>query len=116
MPISKDMHILQHKLIDLIQYITIILYIAIAFGLSTLAPGYLDYLQKYLKIYISCFLIYRFNMFRTIQFTDLDRKIAFNAGVLLIGSDIVSYIFKNYSTQIYKFNTLFDKQTSNSPS
>ena len=111
MPISKDVHMFQHKLVDLIQYITIILYIAIALGLSTLAPEYLDYLQKYLKIYISCFLIYRFNMFRTVQFTDLDRKIAFDAGVLLIGSDIVNYIFKNYSTQIYKFHTLFSEQT-----
>lgn len=111
MTMSKDIHIFQHNFFDLIQYIIIILYVAIALGLSTLAPEYLDYLQNYLKIYVSCFLIYRFNMFRTVQFTDLDRKIAFNAGVLLIGSDIVNYIFKNYSTQIYKFHTLFNNQT-----
>ena len=106
MPISKDMHILQHKLIDLIQYITIILYIAIAFGLSTLAPGYLDYLQKYLKIYISCFLIYRFNMFRTIQFTDLDRKIAFSAGLFILTTTTLNEYLLDFEKKFRQYFNL----------
>lgn len=101
---SKDVHNFQHKLVDLIQIITIILYIIISFGLSTIAPQYLSYLQQFLKIYVSLFLIYRFNDFRTIKLTELDRKIGFNAGVLLIGSDIIDYIVKNYSDDIHKIN------------
>lgn len=100
MPISKTIHKFQNRLVDGIQYITIILYIAIAFGLSKLAPQYLSDLQRFLKIYIGCFLVYRFNAFREVEFTNLDRKIAFDAGVLLIGSDIVNYILVNYSNQV----------------
>ena len=99
-PFSKDIHKFQHKLVDLIQIVTIVLYIVISFGLSTVAPQYLSYLQQFLKIYVSLFLIYRFNDFRTIKLTELDRKIGFNAGVLLIGSDIVNYIVKKYSENI----------------
>jgi hypothetical protein len=103
---SKNIHNFQDKLVDLIQIITIILYIIISFGLSTIAPEYLSYLQQFLKIYVSLFLIYRFNDFRTIKLTELDRKIGFNAGVLLIGSDIINYIVKHYSDDIHKINLL----------
>ena len=106
MPFSKDIHLFQHKLVDLIQIVTIVLYITISFGLSTLAPQYLIYLQHFLKIYVSLFLIYRFNDFRTVKLTNLDKKIGFNAGILLIGSDIVNYIVKNYSEEIDKINIL----------
>jgi uncharacterized BrkB/YihY/UPF0761 family membrane protein len=102
MPFSRDIHMFQDKLVDLFQIVTIILYIVIALGLSTLAPQYLSDLQKYLKIYISLFLIYRFNRFRDVKFTDLDRKIVFDAGILLIGSDIINYLLKNYSEEIDK--------------
>jgi len=104
MPFYKNIHSFQYKLVDLIQVLTIFLYIAISFQLSAFAPEYLSYLQHFLKIYVSLFLIYRFNDFRTIKLTDLDRKIGFNAGVLLIGSDIVNYIALNYSQQIYNYN------------
>ena len=73
----------------------------ISFGLTLLAPQYLSYLQRFLKIYISLFLIYRFNRFRHITLTELDRKIGFNAGVLLISSDIVNYFAKKYSEKIH---------------
>jgi hypothetical protein len=105
MPFSRDVHIFQHTLVDLIQIVTIILYIIVSFGLSTMAPEYLSYLQQFLKIYVSLFLIYRFNDFRTVHLTELDRKIGFNAGVLLIGSDIINYIVKNYKDDIYKINS-----------
>ena len=75
MPFYKNIHTFQYKLVDLI-----------------------------LKIYVSLFLIYRFNDFRTIKLTDLDRKIGFNAGVLLIGSDIVNYLALNYSQNIKNIN------------
>jgi hypothetical protein len=40
-----------------------------------------------------------------IKLTELDRKIGFNAGILLIGSDIINYIAINYSDDIYKINS-----------
>lgn len=102
---SKKLHSFQHNLVDLIQITTIILYIVISFQLSTIAPQYLSYLQQFLKIYVSLFLIYRFNDFREIKLTNLDRKIGFNAGILLIGSDIINHIALKYSDDINKFNS-----------
>jgi hypothetical protein len=104
MSLSKDIHIFQHRLVDLIQIITIILYVVISFGLSTVAPQYLSYLKQFLKIYVSLFLIYRFNDFRTVKLTELDKKIGFNAGILLIGSDVINYIALKYSDDINKMN------------
>jgi hypothetical protein len=101
MPFSKDIHLFQHNFLDFIQIIILLLYIIISFGLSLLAPQYLSYLQRFLKIYISLFLIYRFNRFRHVKLTELDRKIGFNAGILLISSDIVNYFAKKYSEEIH---------------
>jgi hypothetical protein len=104
MSLSKDVHLFQNRLVDLIQIITISLYIIISFGLSTVAPQYLSYLQHFLKIYVSLFLIYRFNDFRKVKLTELDKKIGFNAGILLIGSDIINYIVLKYSEDVHKMN------------
>lgn len=101
MPFSKDIHLFQHKFLDFVQMIILFLYVIISLGLSLLAPQYLSYLQRFFKIYISVFLIYRFNRFRHVKLTELDRKIGFNAGVLLIGSDIVNYFAKKYSEEVH---------------
>lgn len=100
MPFFKDIHKFQHQFVDGVQYITILLYILIALGLSKFAPQYLTDLQKILKIYVGVFLVYRFNPFRNIEFTSLDRKVAFDAGILLIGSDLLNYILVNYPNQV----------------
>jgi hypothetical protein len=54
-------------------------------GISTLAPIYLNYLDYYIRIYICLFLMWRFHPFcANYEFTDLDRKIAFSAGVFIL--------------------------------
>jgi hypothetical protein len=56
-----------------------------AFGLSEAAPKFLQSLDYYVRIYICLFLIWRFNpLRRNYDFTDLDRKIAFTAGVFIL--------------------------------
>jgi hypothetical protein len=86
---------------DIVVYITWILYIVIALGLSTNAPQYLDDLQYYIKLYVSFFLIYRFNPFRRVKFTGLDAKIAFSAGIFLLATTAINGILK-MMYQIYK--------------
>jgi hypothetical protein len=86
---------------DIVVYITWILYIVIALGLSTNAPQYLDDLQYYIKLYVSFFLIYRFNPFRRVKFTGLDAKIAFSAGIFLLATTAINGILK-MKYQIYK--------------
>ena len=96
-------HKVQEHLLNFTFVIIYILYFSIALGLSATAPKYLSILDYYVKIYISLFLLLRFNAFRKIRFNSLDKKIAFNAGVLIlfattsINKKILSYFidFKN---------------------
>ena len=67
-----------------------------AIGISKTAPMYLDDFDYYVKIYISLFLLWRFNMFRKIEFNELDRKIAFSAGLFLFTSTAVYTILTGY--------------------
>lgn len=89
-------HKLQERLFTIYTYVTYILYIVILLGISTSAPKYIGALHYYVSIYIGLFLIWRFNMFRHIKFTELDRKIAFNAGIFIISTSLINSIFKNY--------------------
>lgn len=86
----KILHWAQTQAFEMIIYVTWILYIVIALGLSANAPQYLDDLQYYVKIYVSLFLIYRFNPLRHVKFTRLDRKIAFSAGVFLFATSALN--------------------------
>jgi hypothetical protein len=90
----------QSQLFDGIIIVTWVLYIIIVLGLSASAPDYLDDLQYYVKIYISLFLIWRFNPFRQVKFTYLDAKIAFNAGIFLIMTTFIGSFIKKYTSEI----------------
>jgi hypothetical protein len=72
------------------------LYFAVLLGVSVNAPSYLDNVDYYAKIYVSLFLLYRFNVFRKITFTDLDRKIAFSAGLFLFATTALNEVLAQY--------------------
>jgi hypothetical protein len=97
---NKDIHRFQNKIYDIVVYVTWALYIAIALGLSANAPQYLDDLQYYVKMYVSLFLIYRFNPFRRIKLTNLDTRIAFSAGIFLLATTAIDGLLKNYIQKI----------------
>ena len=103
MVFNRDIHRLQNQAYDIVVYITWILYIVIALGLSANAPEYLDELHSFIKLYISLFLIYRFNPFRRVKFTGLDAKIAFSAGVFLLGTTAIDGIIKNYLSALKEY-------------
>jgi hypothetical protein len=88
---------------DIIVYITWVLYVVIALGLSANAPQYLDDLQYYIKLYVSIFLIYRFNPFRRVKFTGLDAKIAFSAGVFLLATTAINSVLQNYLSDLKQY-------------
>jgi len=108
MPFNKKIHALQHRLLDTLLLTTYILYALIALGLSANAPEYLSMLEYFIKIYISVFLIYRFNPFRQVTFTDLDVKIAFNAGWFLLTTTVVGSILQTYIDQIKNYLRIFN--------
>ena len=95
-----DLHTFQLKAFQVILYLTWLLYFVIAFGLSANAPQYLNDMQYYVKIYVSLFLILRFNPFRRIKFTELDAKIAFSAGIFLITTTAIDKILISYIHEI----------------
>lgn len=84
--ISKTkLHNLQNRIFNVFIYLTYLLTFISAIGISELAPTYLDSLDYYIRIYICLFLIWRFNPLRkNYEFTDLDRKIAFSAGLFIL--------------------------------
>ena len=91
-----------------------ILLVATYIGVGFSTPTWLSTFDYYLKIGISIFLIYRFNPFRTIVFEELDRRVAFSAGMILITSSVLNKILPDIITKyrieiISKIHTLNNK-------
>jgi hypothetical protein len=87
---------LQEKIFKGLQYFSYLLYILIIFGLSYSAPKYLSLLNVYLPIYVSAFLLFRFNPWRELSFTEFDRQIVFQAGIFLLLTTSISTVLDNY--------------------
>ena len=77
-----------------------ILNICLLIGLSTKAVDYINTIDYYIKIYVSLYIIYRFNQFRKVSFTELDRKIIFTSGIFLFTTTIIHTILIKFITQI----------------
>lgn len=60
------------------------------FGLSLIAPQYLNLFETYMKLYICVSLLIRFNPFRKKSLNSLDRKIGFSAGFLLLSTTLLN--------------------------
>ena len=108
---KNDLYIYQNRFFDIIIVISWILYFFIALRLSVKAPDYLDDLEYYIKIYVSLFLLYRFMPFRNVSFTDLDKKIAFNAGIFLFTATTINSILITYIKNIKSYvlsNNMFN--------
>ena len=100
---NLGVHKFQEKFFDIITIITYVLYFFIIFGLSAKAPLYLTNLNSYLTIYISLFLLYRFNPFRHVEFTNLDKNIVFTAGLFLFTTTIINALLINYLGNIKSY-------------
>ena len=84
-------------------YTSYFLYIVVALGLSRSAPTYLKYLDSVIRIFVSLFLIYQFNPFRhDVAFSDLDRKIAFSAGIFIFTTTAINQLLMYYLHEITK--------------
>ena len=104
---KNNIYNFQNTIFNYIIFASYFLYILIALGLSASAPQYLETIQYWVKIYISLFLIYRFNFFRKIQFTELDRKVAFSAGLFLFTTTILNQILTKYLHEIKSFVNIY---------
>ncbi len=88
-----DLDQIHEKIFTWFIRILYVLIITTALGLSTTAPMYLVTAENYLRIYICLVLIWRFNPLRTYVFKELDRKIAFHAGIIMLTTSVLAQIF-----------------------
>lgn len=91
----------QERLFDIFVIIMYTTFILLLFGITIIKPEYLTGLSNIVNIYVSLFLVYRFNRFRTnIVFTNMDRKIVFTAGLFILVSSSITKLVKIYLTKI----------------
>ena len=76
------------KKITVYRFTNIIYYVLYALsliGISLVAPVYLQYFSALVKIYISLFLLYKFNPLKSkITCTDYDKTLIFNSAIFLL--------------------------------
>lgn len=92
----KELNEAQNTFFNIFIVVTYLLYGLFVFGIFKKAPQYLQVLDYYIKIYISLFLLWRFNIFRHVKFAELDRKIVFTAGLFLFTTTAVNTILMQY--------------------
>ena len=92
----------QMIILDIITVITYFLFIIYAVGFSKDAKSYLETINSVVKLYISFFLIWRFNPFRNVVVSKLDKKITFAGGMFLFSTTIIHTILIKYLDLILK--------------
>jgi hypothetical protein len=104
-PFLYKLHYYFLKFFDGITLIIILLYIL---GIINSEPVEFIKFNFFLKIILGFYLIYRFNKFRKnpIEFTEIDRKICFSAGLFIIVislADIIGDYVKNLQTKVNSY-------------
>ena len=93
------LHSMQNILFDIALIIWSVLLMLTYFQVVESAPYYLELVNTGIKLYISLFLLWRFNNFRKVEFTSLDKKIIFNAALYLLFSTVlVKFIINKISS------------------
>jgi hypothetical protein len=100
---TKFLHNIQDQLFNLFIFISWSLIIISAFGFSD-TPKYFSNLNYYVSIYICLFLMWRFHPFKShYEFTNLDRKIAFSAGLFIFTTSALNQYLLIFENKIKNF-------------
>ena len=95
MKIENTRYGFHEKMFDIVINIALVLAISAYFGLSQYSSNDLNDLYYYIKIYVCLYLIWRFNPLRShYELTNLDIKIAFNAGLFILATTTLSEYLK----------------------
>jgi hypothetical protein len=90
----------QEKIWDFVFYFSYFLYFLFVIGFANNAPEYLIPLNYCVQIYVSLFLLIRFNPFSKVKFTELDKKIAFTAGLFIISTSFLNKSMLDYVSEV----------------
>jgi hypothetical protein len=100
---SKQINNFQERIFNIFIFVSWSLIIISALGFSQNAPKFLSDLDYYVSIYICLFLMWRFHPFKTkYEFTNLDRKIAFTAGLFIFTTTALHKYLLQVQDQIKK--------------
>jgi len=103
----KNLNKIQETAFDMFVIVSYILIILSFLGLSSNASLILSKIDYYVRVYICLFLIWRFNPFRSYyEFTNLDRKITFTAGLFILTTSVLS----NYLDNIQRYLNVFKQK------
>ena len=98
---KKKINDVQDFFFTIVIVITYILIIISSLGLSNSAPTFLSNMDYYVRIYICLFLIWRFNpITHNHHFTDLDRKIAFSAGIFILTTTVLNDYLNSFKDKV----------------
>jgi hypothetical protein len=83
---NKDFYKFELKFLDFFSFITKLTIVLFIIGFFQSKPVYIIQFNFFVKIILALFLIYRFNNYRKqkIEFTELDRKVCYSAGIYII--------------------------------
>jgi len=93
------MYSVQYKLFTVFLVLLYVFAFLSALGVYPNAHKYVEVMDYYMRIYICLFLIWRFNPFSTHKFDELDKKIAFIAGVIILTTTALN----QYLTELRSF-------------
>ena len=96
----------QSTYIKLIK-INFILYFFAIVGFLVIPAKNLDILSMFLRTTVSIFLLIRFNPYRKVKFTELDRRIVFSAAIFLFSTTTMDVLIKEFMKK--RFKTLNNK-------
>ena len=97
---TEGKYSLQYRLFTFFVIIFYIFAILSALGLYPNAHFYVETMDYYLRVYICIFLIWRFNPLRKFQFNDLDQKIAFMAGMIILSTTALNQYLVWFKTTL----------------
>ena len=117
---SKKIYSTNLWLINTISVITWILIILSFTKLYDSAPKYLTIVTGYVRFYVCLFLIIKFNPFYTFGlsgFTELDRRIVYNSGLIILTTDtnLIEMIHNFIDKNIYIMNENPQKPIQQNP-
>lgn len=115
---NKTLYDFQYNFLTYFSYIikiSLVLYIIGAFSTKSMMLLQINF---FVKLFLGFFLVYRFSSRRIhkIQFTDLDRKIAYSAGLYIIVvsfSDFLATLTETTRTHVMRILEPYRKMISN---
>lgn len=98
---SAKLHAFQERMFDIFIYFSYIFIILSFLGFTGANQQFIISLDYYVRVYICLFLLWRFNPFRSYyEFTNLDRKIAFSAGLFILTTTVLKNTIKDIGQKI----------------